>query len=252
MSSEQPADTSKAGKWKNKPRGWAKKRKQPLTHLTYSLLVTWSRTHMLHLMHSHLCTPHISLTTYSHVTSHVSTSHTWSTTHPLCSHLYTLHNTCCHHYPYTSHIYTAITYTLTQSPIPTRFSHTVTHSTQSHLFHTHLHTSHHTQSPAPSHCHLRLYTPHTSTILYISDCVCLCEEKCDISVSSVAAVQFRGKKRPRKRIRKYILDLAGDQSQPFGQKVGVFITEMRARSMEPHQKMLLEVRMRSKEVVMEG
>ncbi len=33
-----------------------------------------------------------------------------------------------------------------------------------------------------------------------------------------------------------------DQSQQFGQKVHSFITDMRARSTEPHQKMMLEVR----------
>lgn len=56
-------------------------------------------------------------------------------------------------------------------------------------------------------------------------------------------VHFRhGKRKPRKRIRKFILELAADQKQEFGQKVSEFITEMRARSCsEPHQKMLLEV-----------
>ncbi len=33
-----------------------------------------------------------------------------------------------------------------------------------------------------------------------------------------------------------------NQSQQFGQKVHSFITDMRARSTEPHQKMMLEVR----------
>ena len=32
-----------------------------------------------------------------------------------------------------------------------------------------------------------------------------------------------------------------DQSQEFGKKVTAFITDMRARSTEPHQKMMLEV-----------
>jgi len=48
------------------------------------------------------------------------------------------------------------------------------------------------------------------------------------------------------------MELSGDQSQEFGKKVASFITDMRARSTEPHQKistephqkMMLEVRRR--------
>ena len=56
-------------------------------------------------------------------------------------------------------------------------------------------------------------------------------------------MNFRpGRRKPRKRIRKFILELCGDHSQEFGQRVSDFITDMRAKSTEPHQKMLLEVR----------
>lgn len=59
----------------------------------------------------------------------------------------------------------------------------------------------------------------------------------------LAAVHFRaGKRKPRKRIRKFILELAANQSTEFGQKIAEFITDMRSRSTEAHQKMLLEVR----------
>ena len=63
-----------------------------------------------------------------------------------------------------------------------------------------------------------------------------------MALFAASLVQFRGKKKPRKRIKKFIMDLAADQGQEFGQKVGSFITDMRARSTEPHQKMMLEVR----------
>ena len=42
-------------------------------------------------------------------------------------------------------------------------------------------------------------------------------------------------------MRKFILELAGNQNQEFGRKISEFITEMRSRSSEAHQKMLLEV-----------
>ena len=48
-------------------------------------------------------------------------------------------------------------------------------------------------------------------------------------------------RKPRKRIRKFILELAADSNQEFGKKINEFITEMRAKSTEPHQKMLNEV-----------
>ena len=48
-------------------------------------------------------------------------------------------------------------------------------------------------------------------------------------------------RKPRKRIKKFIINLAADHSQDFGKKINDFITEMRARSTDPHQKMLPEV-----------
>ena len=62
--------------------------------------------------------------------------------------------------------------------------------------------------------------------------VCMCVD---------CAVQFRGKRRPRKRMRKFILELAGDQEQQFGQKVSQFITQMRAHTDGPYHEMLKEV-----------
>ena len=38
------------------------------------------------------------------------------------------------------------------------------------------------------------------------------------------------------------MELSGDHSQEFGQRIAEFITDMRSRNTEPHQKMLLEVR----------
>ena len=70
---------------------------------------------------------------------------------------------------------------------------------------------------------------------------CVCTHADDVTYS-IFTVHFRpGKRKPRKRIRKFILELSGNQSLEFGQKIGDFITDMRSRSTEPHQKMLLEV-----------
>ncbi len=50
-------------------------------------------------------------------------------------------------------------------------------------------------------------------------------------------------RKPRKKIRKFIIALSKDQGAEFGRRISEFIAEMKAHSMEePHQKMLSEVR----------
>ena len=53
-------------------------------------------------------------------------------------------------------------------------------------------------------------------------------------------VQIKPRK-PRKRIKKLIMNLAADKSQEFGKKVDEFISEVKGQCNDPHQKMLAQV-----------
>ena len=60
-----------------------------------------------------------------------------------------------------------------------------------------------------------------------------------LSLSSLS-VQIKPR-RPRKRIKKFIMNLAADKSQEFGKKVDEFISEVKGQCNDPHQKMLSQV-----------
>ena len=59
-------------------------------------------------------------------------------------------------------------------------------------------------------------------------------------ISLLFIVQIKPRK-PRKRIKKFILNLAADKSQAFGKKVDEFISQTKGQCDDPHQKMLAQV-----------